>query len=71
MTAVLDIAYIDGDNRRRYILPWVNFLNATAIDSDYPTNAHLAEWNGRKVYGKFEVEFDSEEDLVLFVLRWS
>ncbi len=49
---------------------WRNFADANR-GQDKALVDMLHEWNGYDVYGTHDIEFDTEEDFLMFVLRFS
>ena len=54
---------------------WVNFMDfyryKYAIGTNDGISKALAEWQGINVVNTLYIEFPSEEDVTLFLLRWS
>ena len=84
MTQLLMISYLENNYRYNFVADcWNNFINSLdekeyyAKDEGQPVidflNENLKPWNGVILSKdhKSYIEFASEEDATMFVLRWS
>lgn len=61
--AILYLRQLGDDN---YIKAWRNFV----YDSVDPAVSRIEEWGGH-LYNYHYIQFRSEEEMTLFLLRWS
>lgn len=80
MTAIIKIKYEDESGLIRHIKPWHNFIRDGARHAvRSPANEAIKEWGGRftidteskKTYTDYQLEFESEEQLTFWLLKWS
>jgi len=58
----------------KLLMPWwINFLKTYGLlnRSENPINKPLAKWNGKDIPNSHYIEFASEADATLFLLRFS
>lgn len=59
-----------NNNQKGLTSAWLNFIAACESDI-HKVNAALAEANGRNINKTPYIEFDTEKDAFMFLLRWS
>jgi hypothetical protein len=58
----------------KLLMPWwINFLKSYELfnRADKPIDKPLAKWNGKNILESDYIEFKSEADAILFLLRFS
>ena len=66
--AVLKIIMAREDGLIQYIKPYSNFINAATANNT--SNVRLSEYRAIH-HDPFQLEFETEEDMMWFLLRWS
>lgn len=69
MSYLLTVEYPERDN----IDFWERFMNESGFlsESNHDINHYLAPWRAKNVHGEPFIEFETEEDATLFLLRWA
>lgn len=64
-----------NDSRGKTQKWWIDFLRSLPHDVDHDIPKELEKWGGRLDFDRYghtgSIIFDKEEDLTMFLLRWS
>ena len=82
MKNIIHLKYKDEGGLIHFIKPWANFVTYTDPGSEIhklPSSERIKEWGGKfkteqnskKNYLDYYLEFKSEEQLTLWLLRWA
>ena len=81
MKNIIHLKYKDEGGLIHFIKPWANFVTYTDPVTEIhklPSTQRIREWGGtfkmnhaNKNYSDYYLEFKSEEQLTLWLLRWA
>lgn len=73
MTYRMQVVQDDITDESDHSYDWFNtFLHECGyIDHNAPLDDYLAEWGGKNVFMSKFIEFETEEQAMIFLLRWA